>query len=83
MAPTYPESMITRRFPSTHFTASTMCPKSTPLPTASGARPREWKRVWTLDELRAMPQESQITRHICIEGWSAIGRWAACPSPIS
>jgi DMSO/TMAO reductase YedYZ molybdopterin-dependent catalytic subunit len=33
------------------------------------------KRVWTLDELRALPQESQITRHICIEGWSAIGRW--------
>lgn len=29
---------------------------------------------WTLDELRAMSQENQITRHICIEGWSAIGR---------
>ena len=27
-------------------------------------------------ELRAMPQESQITRHICIEGWSAIGQWS-------
>jgi DMSO/TMAO reductase YedYZ molybdopterin-dependent catalytic subunit len=33
------------------------------------------KRVWTLDELHAMPQESQVTRHICIEGWSAIGKW--------
>ena len=22
-----------------------------------------------------MPQESQITRHICVEGWSAIGEW--------
>jgi DMSO/TMAO reductase YedYZ molybdopterin-dependent catalytic subunit len=31
--------------------------------------------VWTLEELRALPQESQITRHICIEGWSAIGKW--------
>lgn len=33
------------------------------------------KRVWTLDELHALPQQDQITRHICIEGWSAIGRW--------
>jgi DMSO/TMAO reductase YedYZ molybdopterin-dependent catalytic subunit len=32
------------------------------------------KRVWTLDELRALSQDDQITRHICIEGWSAIGR---------
>jgi DMSO/TMAO reductase YedYZ molybdopterin-dependent catalytic subunit len=29
----------------------------------------------TLAELRAMPQHEQITRHICVEGWSAIGRW--------
>jgi DMSO/TMAO reductase YedYZ molybdopterin-dependent catalytic subunit len=31
--------------------------------------------AWTLAELRAMPQHEQITRHICVEGWSAIGRW--------
>jgi DMSO/TMAO reductase YedYZ molybdopterin-dependent catalytic subunit len=37
------------------------------------------QRVWTLDELRALPQTSQITRHICIEGWSAIGRWGGTP----
>jgi DMSO/TMAO reductase YedYZ molybdopterin-dependent catalytic subunit len=33
------------------------------------------KKKWTLAELRALPQESQITRHICVEGWSAIGKW--------
>jgi len=33
------------------------------------------KDPWTLDKLRALPQESQITRHICVEGWSAIGKW--------
>jgi len=33
------------------------------------------KKVWTLEELNAMPQTSQITRHICVEGWSAIGQW--------
>jgi DMSO/TMAO reductase YedYZ molybdopterin-dependent catalytic subunit len=35
----------------------------------------ENKKKWTLAELRALPQESQITRHICVEGWSAIGKW--------
>lgn len=29
----------------------------------------------TLQSLRAMPQVGQITRHICVEGWSAIGQW--------
>ena len=33
------------------------------------------KKSWTLDELYALPQETQITRHICVEGWSAIGSW--------
>ena len=33
------------------------------------------KASWTLEQLRALPQESQITRHICVEGWSAIGKW--------
>ena len=37
------------------------------------------KRPWTLDALMAMPQESQITRHICIEGWSQIGQWSGVP----
>jgi len=27
----------------------------------------------------ALPQESQITRHICIEGWSQIGQWSGVP----
>jgi DMSO/TMAO reductase YedYZ molybdopterin-dependent catalytic subunit len=28
-----------------------------------------------LDRLKALPQRSQITRHDCVEGWSAIGKW--------
>ncbi len=28
-----------------------------------------------LDALRTMPQRAQITRHDCVEGWSAIGKW--------
>jgi DMSO/TMAO reductase YedYZ molybdopterin-dependent catalytic subunit len=29
----------------------------------------------SLAELRALPSRSQITRHDCVEGWSAIGGW--------
>ena len=28
---------------------------------------------------RALPARSQITRHDCVEGWSAIGQWAGPP----
>lgn len=35
----------------------------------------EKKESWTLERLRALPQTSQITRHICVEGWSNIGKW--------
>jgi len=30
---------------------------------------------FTLAELRALPDRTQITRHDCVEGWSAIGKW--------
>jgi DMSO/TMAO reductase YedYZ molybdopterin-dependent catalytic subunit len=29
----------------------------------------------TLPQLRQMPARTQITRHDCVEGWSAIGKW--------
>ena len=34
---------------------------------------------WSLDRLRKLPQESQITRHVCVEGWSQIGWWSGVP----
>ncbi len=29
----------------------------------------------TMDQIRALPQRTQVTRHDCVEGWSAIGEW--------
>lgn len=31
--------------------------------------------TFTMAELRALPDRTQITRHDCVEGWSAIGKW--------
>jgi DMSO/TMAO reductase YedYZ molybdopterin-dependent catalytic subunit len=30
-------------------------------------------------EIRRLPQRTQITRHDCVEGWSAIGMWTGVP----
>ncbi|QPC89711.1 molybdopterin-binding protein [Mesorhizobium sp. INR15] len=36
-------------------------------------------RSYSLAELRTLPARSQITRHDCVEGWSAIGKWTGVP----
>ena len=35
----------------------------------------EKPRAFSLAELRGLPSRTQITRHDCVEGWSAIGKW--------
>jgi DMSO/TMAO reductase YedYZ molybdopterin-dependent catalytic subunit len=34
---------------------------------------------FSLSKLEAMPSRTQITRHDCVEGWSAIGQWTGTP----
>jgi DMSO/TMAO reductase YedYZ molybdopterin-dependent catalytic subunit len=76
LAPTYSESEITDPFPFNAYY---------PIGDVRVVDGSTWKlevsglvserRAWTLPELHALPMTSQITRHICIEGWSAIGKW--------
>ncbi len=33
----------------------------------------------SLAQLAAMPSRTQVTRHDCVEGWSAIGEWTGTP----
>lgn len=35
-----------------------------------------------LAALQSLPQRTQITRHDCVEGWSAIGQWTGVPLKI-
>jgi DMSO/TMAO reductase YedYZ molybdopterin-dependent catalytic subunit len=37
------------------------------------------KTPWTVADLHGLPQETQITRHVCVEGWSMIGKWTGTP----
>lgn len=76
LAPTYPESMIARPFPFNAFYGVEDAPviEETDYRLEVTGLVTDTHR-WRLDELRAMAQTEQITRHICVEGWSAIGRW--------
>ncbi|MDR3391414.1 MAG: molybdopterin-dependent oxidoreductase [Sulfuriferula sp.] len=80
LAPTYPESMITRPFPFNAYYGIEDVPKvdgSRYVLELSGMIAD--KRPWTLEQLHRLPQVSQVTRHICVEGWSAIGKWGGVP----
>jgi DMSO/TMAO reductase YedYZ molybdopterin-dependent catalytic subunit len=77
LAPEFPASRITRPFPFNAYYRRDQIRRVDPeaYRLEVGGRVRE-KRPWTLRELEALPQVSQITRHICVEGWSAIGQWS-------
>jgi DMSO/TMAO reductase YedYZ molybdopterin-dependent catalytic subunit len=80
LAPTYPESAITKPFPFNAYYSLDEAPDVDSEDyrfEVSGLV--ENKKSWTLDELYALPQVKQITRHICVEGWSAIGSWTGTP----
>jgi DMSO/TMAO reductase YedYZ molybdopterin-dependent catalytic subunit len=76
LAPVYPESAITKPFPFNAYYDEDEAPevdgKTYKLEVAGLV---DNKKPWTLDELNALPQVSQITRHVCVEGWSAVGSW--------
>jgi DMSO/TMAO reductase YedYZ molybdopterin-dependent catalytic subunit len=39
----------------------------------------ERPQAFSLARLYRLPQQTQITRHDCVEGWSAIGKWSGVP----
>lgn len=80
LAPTFSEKDIKRPFPFNAFYSEDEAPR---------VDAADWKlevtglvqnkKSWTLAELHKLPEVSQITRHICVEGWSAIGSWQGTP----
>ncbi|HUC70760.1 MAG TPA: molybdopterin-dependent oxidoreductase, partial [Stellaceae bacterium] len=77
LAPTYAESDVVHDFRYNAFFPAADAPK------LSAADYRlelsgliADKRPWTVERLFTLPQESQITRHVCVEGWSMIGKWS-------
>ena len=80
LAPTYPESMITRPFPfNAYYGEDEIRQVDADSYRLEVTGMVADKHAWTLAELRALPQTDQVTRHICVEGWSAIGKWGGVP----
>jgi DMSO/TMAO reductase YedYZ molybdopterin-dependent catalytic subunit len=80
LAPTYSDAEVTRPFPFNGYYPEDDAPE------VDGEDYKflvgglvENKKSWTLNELYALPQETQITRLVCVEGWSAIGKWTGAP----
>ncbi len=80
LAPSYPESEISRPFRCNGFYPEAYAPRIEAADWALelGGRIRRRTPV-TLAELRGLPQEAQVTRLICIEGWSMVGKWSGVP----
>ena len=77
LAPEFPESRITRPFPfNAYYSESEVVEVDGSQYKLELAGMIREKKPWTLAELYALPQVSQVTRHICVEGWSAIGKWS-------
>jgi DMSO/TMAO reductase YedYZ molybdopterin-dependent catalytic subunit len=80
LAPTFSETDITKPFPFNAFYGESQAPivdRATYKLELGGLIAD--KKAWTLEQLSALPQKSQITRHCCVEGWSAIGKWGGVP----
>jgi DMSO/TMAO reductase YedYZ molybdopterin-dependent catalytic subunit len=77
LAPEYPESAITVPFPFNAFYREdeVKLVDGAGYKLELGGLVRE-RKPWTLVDLYALPQTTQITQHICVEGWSAIGKWS-------
>ena len=80
LAPPYSEAEVTPPFPFNAYYEEPLAPVvdgSSYKLALSGLI--EDKRPWSRDALRTLPQETQITRHVCVEGWSAVGKWGGVP----
>lgn len=80
LAPTYSEAEVTTPFPFNAYYEEALAPVidgATYKLALSGLIYD--KRPWSIDDLRTLPQETQITRHVCVEGWSAVGKWGGVP----
>ena len=77
LAPQFPESRITKPFPFNGYYSEdeVRVIDGSKYKLELAGRISE-KKPWTLPELYALPQVSQVTRHICVEGWAAIGKWS-------
>ena len=80
LAPLYPDSALTLPFRFNAFYSQASVPEIDGLSWRLRIDGRvQNKTSWDLGAILALPSITESTRLICIEGWSAIGKWTGVP----
>jgi DMSO/TMAO reductase YedYZ molybdopterin-dependent catalytic subunit len=90
-----PKQSLVREYDLTEVTSFPAIGETNPGKTSAAYRElqagsfRDWRlsvegrvaapRTFTLDDLKRLPSRTQVTRHTCEEGWTAIGQWTGVP----
>jgi len=84
-----PRSQLTKRDISPYFWPNGTMPASTEYHALEAAGFADYRlrigglvaapRELSLAELRALPKQTQITTHFCIQGWSGVAEWGGAP----
>lgn len=77
LAPTYSESQVLKppRF-NAHYSVEDVQPVDGNSWKLELSGLIENKRPWTARDIYALPEQEEIIRHICVEGWDYIGQWS-------
>ncbi|WP_158744421.1 molybdopterin-dependent oxidoreductase [Acidisphaera sp. L21] len=80
LAPTYPASMVLKppRF-NAYYDIMDVKPVDGDTWKLELAGLIDDKTPWKLPQFAALPQQDEVIRHICIEGWDYIGQWSGVP----
>ncbi len=80
LAPTYPASMVQKP---PRFNAYYDIMDVKPVDGASWrlelAGLIDNKAPWTVQQIATLPEQDEIIRHVCVEGWDYIGQWSGVP----
>jgi DMSO/TMAO reductase YedYZ molybdopterin-dependent catalytic subunit len=77
LAPTFPESQVVKppRFNAYYGIEEVKPVDGTNWKLELAGRIQD-KTPWTAEQIRALPEQEIIIRHICVEGWDYIGQWS-------
>ena len=77
LAPTYPAALVEKppRF-NAYYDITDVKPVDGATWTLEVAGLVREKRPWTLQQINELPQQEEMIRHVCVEGWDYIGQWS-------
>jgi DMSO/TMAO reductase YedYZ molybdopterin-dependent catalytic subunit len=80
LAPTYPEAMVLKppRF-NAYFDIMDVKPVDGRTWRLELSGLIDNKTAWSAEQIATLPEQEEIIRHICVEGWDYVGQWSGVP----